>query len=351
MNTRIWGRVVAALGLAFGAAVVAPAADKTKPAQPNAQMQAVLDQLAALGPKPIVTLTPQEARVQPSPGDAVKALLKKQGKDTDPEPVGQVKDMDIPGPTGKIPVRTYTPKGNGPFPVLVYWHGGGWVLADLNTYDASARALCNAAGCVVVSCDYRHAPEHPFPAAADDAFAAYQWVLGHAADLGGDPKKVAVAGESAGGNLAAVTCLRARDRNVAAPVYQVLIYPVTNNDFDTPSYREHGDAKPLNVKMMKWFFAHYLGNQPSVARHPYAFPLQAADHQKLPRATIITAEIDPLRSDGKMYADKLEKAGVKVTYQNFEGVPHEFFGMGAVVDDAKKAVAKAAEGLKTAYGK
>ena len=347
MYTRM---IPGAAALCLAAAVAAVADDKPQAAKPNPQMQAVLDQLAALGPKPIETLSPEEARKQPSAADAVKALLKKTGKSTDPEPVAAVKDITIPGPAGKIAARVYTPKGDGPMPVLVYWHGGGWVLADLDTYDSSCRALCNAAGCVVVSCDYRHAPEHPFPAAADDAFAAYQWVLKRAADVGGDGKRVAVAGESAGGNLAAGVAIRARDTKVTPPLYQVLVYPVTNNNLDTPSYTQHADAKPLNKPMMKWFFAHSIGNQPSVVGNPLAFPLQA-DLSNLPPATVITADIDPLRDDGKMYAEKLMKAGVKATHENYEGVTHEFFGMGAVVDDAKKAVAKAADGLKGAFGK
>lgn len=338
----------AGCGVALVSADDAPKA--TPKGNPDPQMKAVLDALAELGPKPIETLTPQEARKQPSAADAVKAVLKKQGKKTDPEPVGSVKDVTWPGPAGKLPARVYTPKGDGPFPVLVYFHGGGWVLADLDTYDASCRALCNAAGCVVVSAEYRHAPEHPFPAAADDALAAYEYVLEHAKDLGGDPKQVAVGGESAGGNLAAVTCLRARDKGVVAPVHQLLVYPVTDVNFDTPSYTTYADATPLNKAMMKWFFAHYAGNR-LTGPHPYAVPLNAPDLSRLPPATVITAEIDPLRDDGRRYADKLKAAGVKVGHTNYDGVTHEFFGMGAVVDTAKEAVGKAAEGLKGGFGK
>ncbi len=197
------------LGLAGATARAQPTAD---PSMPNPQMKAVLDELAGLGGKPIETLLPAEARLQPSAADAVKSLLKKQGKPITPEPVGKVEDATIPGPSGPIPARIYTPAGDGPFPVLVYWHGGGWVIADLNTYDASPRALANAAGCIVVSCHYRQAPEHRFPAASDDAIAAYQWVLANAPGFGGDPARVAVAGESAGGNLAAVTALRGSPR-------------------------------------------------------------------------------------------------------------------------------------------
>ena len=332
--------------VAIATLAVPALADHTKP---DPQMQAVLDALAKLGPKPLETLTPEEARKQPGPPDAVKAVLKAKGKGTDPEPVGGVKDVKFMSGKVELPARVYTPKGDGPFPVLVYWHGGGFVIADIDAYDASCRALCNAANCLVVSCEYRHAPEHPHPAQGEDAFAAYQWVLKNAADWKGDTKRVAVGGESAGGNLAANVSIMARDKKVQAPVYQLLVYPVTDNNLDTDSYKAYADAKPLNMAMMKWFFAHTLGNQ-TPGQVKSAFPLKAV-LTGLPPATVITAEIDPLRDDGKNYADALTKAGVKVAHKNFEGVTHEFFGMGAVVDKGKEAVAFAAEGLKTGFGK
>lgn len=310
-------------------------------AKPDPQMQAVLDELAKLHPKPLEKLTPQEARIQPGPADAVKALLAASGKGVEPDAVGAVKDVTFTGPGGELPARIYTPEGDGPFPVLVYFHGGGWVIANLQTYDSSCRALCNEAKCIVVSCDYRHAPEHSFPAAADDAFAAYQWVLKNSASWQGDVSKIAIGGESAGGNLAAVTSIRARDEGLQLPVHQLLVYPVTNNDVNTQSYTEHANAKLLNKAMMEWFFVHYLGPKSPDSE---AFPLQVKDLSKLPPATIITADIDPLRDDGKAYADALRKAGIKVAYKNFEGVTHEFFGMGAVVEKAKKAVKFAVQG-------
>lgn len=317
--------------------------------KPNPQMKAVLDALRELGPKPLPTLTPDDARKQPGAAHAVKALLKKQGKSTDPEQDGAVADITFPGAAGNLPARVYAPTGAGPFPVLVYWHGGGFVLGDLGTYDSSCRALCNAAGCVVVSCEYRYAPEHPFPAAADDAFAAYKWVAANAANVNGDPKRVAVGGESAGGNLAAVTRLRARDAGTPAPVHQLLVYPVTDSDVTTPSYTENAAAKPFDKPMMLWFFAHYVGGRPP--RTAYATPLKAAGLSRLPPATVVTAQIDPLRNDGKRYADKLKAAGVKVDYKNDPGVTHEFFGTRAVPDDAKSAVGQAAAGLKAGFGK
>lgn len=333
-----------AISCLFVVALVLPV--QAQSAKPDPQMQAVLNELAKLGPKPIETLQPEDARTQPGPPDAVKALLKAQGKGIDPEPIGGIKDMSFASDGTTLPARVYTPQGNGPFPVLVYFHGGGWVIADIDAYDSSCRAICNAAGCIVVSCDYRRAPEHPFPAAADDALAAYQWVLKTAVELNGNPKRVAIGGESAGGNLAAVTSLRARDQKLQLPIHQLLIYPVTNNNLDTSSYIEHMNAKPLNKAMMKWFFTHYIGNESADAA---AFPLQAKDLSKLPPATIITADIDPLRDDGKQYAAALQKAGVKAAYKNFEGMTHEFFGMSAVVDKSKEAVSFAAQGLKSGF--
>ena len=330
-------------------AVAAAQDDASSQSQPDPQMKVVLDKLAELGVKPIPTLTPEQARRQPTVADAVKAVLKDRGESTAPLPVGGVRDMSIPGPAGAIAARVYTPQGNGPFPVVAYWHGGGWVIADIDTYDASARALCRNVGAVVVSCHYRQAPEHPFPAAEEDAFAAYLWVLANAASLGGDPQRVAVAGESAGGNLAAAVCLRARDEDIRLPVHQLLVYPVTGHDDDTPSYQAHADAKPLDKPMMEWFWGHYLPDA-SMADNAYAVPLKSASFTNLPPATVVTAGIDPLMSEGKTYADRLEDAGIDVAYRNFEGVTHEFFGTYAVVDQARRAIDFAAERLKAAFG-
>ena len=321
---------------------------QSTPAAPNEQMQAVLDQLAALHPKPIIQLPAPQARKQPSPADAVKALLKKQGKSTAPEPVGNVINRTIPGAGGPIPIRIYTPKGSGPFPIVVYYHGGGWVIANLDTYDASPRAIANLANAVVVSSHYRQGPEHRFPAAHQDAFAAYRWVLKNAKSLKGDSSKVAVMGESAGGNLAAAVAMMARDSSVQPPVYQVLVYPIAGYDVNTPSYQENAAAKPLNKPMMQWFFEKYL-RTPADGKNPL-IDLVNADLKGLPAATVITAQIDPLRSEGKQLADRLKLAGVQVDYKNYEGVTHEFFGMGVVVDEAKQAEQQAADGLHQAFG-
>ena len=318
------------------------------PPKPNKPMQAVLDQLEKLGPKPLDTLTPEEARKQPSPADAVKALLQSQGKSTDPEPVASVKNQTIKGPGGDIPIRIYTPKGDGPFPVIVYYHGGGWVIADLDTYDSSPRALANAAQAVVVSSHYRQAPEHPFPASHDDAFAAYKWVRDNARSFNGDANRIAVAGESAGGNLAAAVCIMAREQNVPLPVHQALIYPVAGTDMNTPSYRENANAKPLNKAGMEWFAKHEFKN-PQDKQDPRINLVRAPVSKNSPPCTIITAEIDPLRSEGKMLGEHWQQAGVKVNYKNYEGVAHEFFGMGAVLPEAKDATKVVAADLKKSF--
>ena len=338
--------------------VIAQAADKPymthdtpamkKPAQAEPHMQKVLDTLGTLGGKPIESLTPAEARKQPTPADAVKKVLQQQGKSTEPEAVANLKDMTIPGPIGDIPIHIYTPKGAGPFPVMVYYHGGGFVIADTKTYDATPRALANGAKAMMVAVDYHQAPEHKFPAAANDAYAAYLWVLQHAKEFNGDPKRVAVGGESAGGNLATVVAMMARDKKAQLPVHQLLVYPITNNDFNTPSYMTNADAKPLNRAMMQWFMNHYLAKAED-GNNPYVSPLKATSLKGMPPATVITDEIDPLMSEGKAYADRLKKEGVKVSYKNYTGVAHEFFGMGAVVPKAKEAQKMASSDLKKAF--
>lgn len=325
------------------------AAMTSAPATPNDQMQAVLTSLASLEPKPITDLSAVEARKQPSPADAVVALLKQEKKSTAPEPVGSVVNRTIKGPGGPIELRIYTPKGDGPFPVVVYYHGGGWVIANLDTYDASPRAIANLAGAVVVSSHYRQGPEHKFPAAHQDAFAAYKWTLANAKALKGDPTRIAVMGESAGGGLAGAVSLMARDSSVQLPVHQVLVYPIAGYDLNTPSYQENADAKPLNKPMMAWFFEQYL-KSPADGQNPL-IDLVHADLEGLPSATVINAQIDPLRSDGEQLARALEAAGVDADQKTYDGVTHEFFGMGAVVNEAKDAEGMAADALKDAFGR
>jgi len=317
-------------------------------AAPNAQMQLVLDQLGTLGGKPIETLSAAEARKQPTPTDAVKALLTKGGKSAAPDPAVSSIDRTIPGPAGPLPIRIYTPKvGTGPFPVVVYYHGGGWVIANKDVYDGGARALSKMANAVVVSVDYRLGPEHKFPAAHDDAFATYEWALKNAASIKGDPKRLAVAGESAGGGLAVATAIMARDKKDQMPLAIVSVYPIAGTDTMTSSYVENAKAKPLNRAMMSWFFDQYL-NGPQDRANPRV-NLVAADLRGLPPTTIINAQIDPLRADGEVLAQKLKGAGVQVEQKTYPGVTHEFFGMGAVVDSAKDAEQMAADALRKAF--
>ena len=342
-------RVFTFSSVAIGALVVtgAFAATPVQAPKADAHMQKVLDALASLGGKPIETLTPEEARKQPTPADAVKKVLADEKKPVTPEPGVTVKDMTVKGPNGDFPVHIYTPEGKGPFPVMVYYHGGGFVIADTMVYDASPRALAKMAKAIIVSADYHRAPEHKFPAAPNDAYAAYTWTLEHAKEFNGDPRRVAVGGESAGGNLATVVSIMARDKKATMPVHQLLVYPVVDNDMTRPSYVQNAAAKPLNKPMMEWFFKHYAADPAS----PMALPLKHADLKGLPPATIIAAEIDPLTSEGKAYADALTKAGVKVEYKLYTGVAHEFFGMGAVVPKAKDAEQFAANALTKAFKK
>ncbi|MFD0740385.1 alpha/beta hydrolase [Lysobacter koreensis] len=339
----------------------APDATVATPPKPDMEMQAVLDQLAKLGGKPIETLTPEEARKQPTPADAVKALLQSQGKPTAPEPVAKVSNRTFPGAGGAVPIRIYMPapmadQGAPPradadkqtWPVVLYIHGGGWVIADLDTYDASARALANRAQAIVVSTHYRQGPEHMFPAAHEDTLAAYQWVLKNAASLGGDPRKIALVGESAGGNMAANIAIAARDRKWQAPLHQVLVYPVADNDLNSPSYQENANAKPLNKAMIEWFVKHYVG-APEKTADPRIALVKTPDLKGVAPATIVLAQIDPLRSDGEKYAARLRESGVPVELKTYDGVAHEFFGMGAAVDKAKQAQAFVGERLRAAW--
>ena len=322
----------------------APAA----PAQPDAQMKAVLDNLAALNGKPIEALTPAEARQQPTPTDAVRQLLVNQGKPAAPPPGVILTKRTVDGAAGPLPANIYTPAGAGPFPVIVYFHGGGWVIGSKDVYDGGARALSMMAGAIVISADYRLGPEHKFPAAHDDAIAVYDWTLKNAGLLKGDAKRVALAGESAGGGLAVATAIAARDMKLRMPLAIISVYPIAGGDTTTPSYVRYAAAKPLNRPMMSWFFDHYLRS--AADRQDPRINLVAADLQGLPPTTIINAQIDPLLSDGEVLAEKLRAAGVRVTQTTYDGVTHEFFGMSAAHDKAKDANGMAADALKKAFG-
>ena len=317
----------------------------------DADMRAVLDAHASLGPRPIETLTPDEARRQPTPADAVKKVLLMQGRDTTPErlvPGVTARQTMIAGAAGQQRAIVYTPAGAGPFPVIVYFHGGGWVIGSPEVYDGGARGLAKQANAIVVNVDYRLAPEHKFPAQHDDALAAYRWALQNAASLGGDPRRVALAGESAGGNLAVATAFQARDAGLQRPAHVLSVYPIAQADTTTESYVENANARPLNRAMMGWF-ARHVSRTPADLQDP-RISLVRANLAGLPGVTIVTAEIDPLRTDGEMLERALRAAGVPVERRHFEGAAHEFFGMAAVVQDAMAAQQYAGQRLRAAFG-
>ena len=341
---------IALAGLtAAGAALAQTSAEPM--AKPTAQMQAVLDKLGELGAKPLGTLSVAETRAQPTPADAVKAVMADE-KIAVPEAVAAVKtrDFTIPGADGPVPARIYTPaSGDGPFPVIVYYHGGGWVIANIDVYDASPRALVAGTDAVVVAVSYRQAPEFKFPAAHDDAIAAYQWIVEHSGELNGDSTKIALVGESAGGNLAANVAIAARDRGWTQPLLQVLVYPIAGNDLKTPSYQENAEAKPLGRDGMAWFFEQAFAT-PDQTADPRLNLVARTDLAGLPPALVINAQIDPLRSEGEVYAKALTAAGVPVTQKTYANVTHEFFGMGPVLDEARDAEALATTALRKAFG-
>jgi len=252
------------------------------------------------------------------------------------EPVANLENRTIPGPAAPIPVRIYRPDTEPGLPVVVYFHGGGWTIGSLETHDNSCRALANAVGCVVVSVDYRLAPEHKFPAAVDDAFAATQWVAEHAAELGGDPTRVAVAGDSAGGNLAAVVSILARDQNAPALTFQLLVYPATDAERESASMRENASGYFLELDSMRWFDGHYLRDERDATDWRFS-PMRAGSLAGLPPAFVLTAEFDPLRDQGEAYARRLEEAGVPVELRRYDGVFHGFFGMRDLMEPAQQA--------------
>ncbi len=311
----------------------------------SVEQDSVLLALAGMNGKPIETLTAVEARKQPSPADAVAAMLRQGEKPTEPEAVKRVENRSLPTAAGPIPVRIYTPDNSGRRPVIVYFHGGGFVLATNDTYDASARALANATDAIVVAVEYRKAPEHRFPAAHDDAVAAYRWVARNAASIGGMPTRIALAGESAGGNLAVATAVAVKAMpTLPQPVAILAVYPVASPDTTTTSYTEHATARPLNRAMMSWFFRQYAPDSGS-ANDP-RLNLLRANLTGLPVTTIITAQADPLRSDGELLARRMKDMGVDVELRNYRGVAHEFFGQGAVLKEARDAVAYGANRLE-----
>jgi acetyl esterase len=307
------------------------------PLDPRART--LIDTLMGSGAPELDELPVEEARL------AITGLFAAQAE---PEAVGGIEDRTIPGPGGMIPIRIYRPTGHGPWPLLVFLHGGGWVIGDLDSHDAFCRRLTNAVPAVVVGVHYRRAPEHRFPAAAEDAYAALRWAAVEAPALGADPRRVAVAGDSAGGNLSAAVSLMARDRGGPAIAQQVLVYPVTDAAMDTPSYVENADGYFLTAKAMRWFWGHYLGES-SDGAHPYASPLRAPDLRRLPPALIQTAEYDPLRDEGEAYARRLQDAGVPVTLTRYDGMIHGFASLTATFPQAGTALAEIVTVLRAAF--
>ena len=323
----------------------------------NDQMQAVLEQFTAFNDPALPTLSARQARMAHSVTDAVNTLLAKNNRSA-PAPAVAVKQQVLPklytagsAPDG-VPVRIYTPTAaaTGARPGIVYLHGGGWVIGSLDVYEPAAQALAERTGAVVVSVDYRLASEtmNKFPAAHEDAYAAYKWVYENAASVGINPAKLAIAGESAGGNMAAAVCILARERGLVLPIHELLVYPVADNNPNTASYQQYANAVPLNKANILYFTGLYF-TTPADGDNRLISLVDVADLRGLPPTTIIAAEIDPLQTEGQSLRDKLTAAGVKVDYTLYPGTTHEFFGTYAVVPPANDAQTHAADRLKAAF--
>ena len=303
------------------------------------QAQRVIEAMAALNLKPVEDSTPAEAR------ESIRTRTAALGPFPD---VAAVVDHRVAVSGGEITVRAYSPDGPGPHPALVYYHGGGWVIGDLYTHDGLCRSITNAARCTVLSVDYRLAPESKYPVAVEDSYAALLWIVANAERLGIDRRRMAVGGDSAGGNLATVMALMARDRTGPRLALQVLIYPVTDHDLDTRSYRENATGYILTREGMRWFWNHYLASE-AQGREPYASPLHAASLAGLPPALVITAEYDPLCDEGEAYAARLRDAGVPVTLTRYPGMFHGFVRLTNVLDKARTALDEIASSVQKAF--
>jgi acetyl esterase len=303
-------------------------------------VKALIDQAAALNMPNFQSLSPQQAR----------EMYKATRSTAAPEPVDRSDDRTIPGPAGDIPVRVYAPANDGPLPALVYYHGGGWVIGDLDTHDGICRMLANRARCCVVSVDYRLAPEHKYPAAVDDSYAAAAYVQTHADEFGIDAARVAVGGDSAGGNLAAAVCLMARDLGGPPLVFQLLVYPVTDQSRTQKSYVDNATGYFLETDTMRWFSGHYLRTDAD-AQEAYAAPLLAKDVAAVPPALIITAEFDPLRDEGEQYGERLRAAGIPAAVSRYDGQVHGFLHMTELVPRAREAIDESAAALRDAFAR
>jgi acetyl esterase len=289
--------------------------------------------------------TPAPKMTELSPGET-REMYRLMRPVNDAMVVGSVENRTIPGPGGDIPIRIFKPDAEGALGILVNFHGGGWVFGDLDTSDAVCRGLCKAANCIVVSVDYRLAPEHVYPAAVEDAYAATCWVADHATELGGSGK-LAVTGESAGGNLAAVVALKARDEDGPTIAYQLLAYPVVDHDMNRPSYSENREGYLLETDLMAWFWNHYCPDA-NRRNEPEASPLRAASLADLPPAMVLTAEFDPLRDEGNAYATRLADSGVAAESICCEGLIHDFLATAELFECSKAPFDQAASALKQA---
>ena len=307
---------------------------------PNAQAQAVLDERAAAGGLPMHEATVGESRA------AQWGWIPYMGE---PAPVASSQTRFIPTPTAEIPVQIYTPHGDGPFPALVAFHGGCWVVGNTELADRPHRALANATGCVVVAVNYQKAPEHPFPVPLDDCYAGLEWTRAHAEELSVDPARIGVFGDSAGGNLAAAVCLKAREMGAPQPAVQVLVYPATDWHLETTSAKEFADGYGLTTEDMRWSWTQYAPDAQERSE-PLVSPLRAESLHDLAPAVVVTAEFDVLRDEGQLYADRLEAHGVPVVRHEYGGAIHGFLWMGAAVDECQQMLSDVAADLAAING-
>jgi len=304
------------------------------------QARAFIAEVAAAGVPPIQTMSPPDVR-------ALQRNFVPRLSGT-PEPVARTEDREIPGPAGPLPIRIYWPE-DAPSGILVYLHGGGWVIGSIETADAACRALARRTPCVVVSVGYRLAPENKYPAAFDDAVSATRWVSAHAQELGADPRRVAIAGDSAGGGLAAAVTLDARARGGPPLCFALLVYPATDLNTERPTYRTYGIGYLITVDEVRWYWDCYLrdGND---ANSEFACPLRAQSLRGLPPTLVLLAGCDPLRDEGEAYAARLRADGVPVETMLYDGMIHGFFTMPGVMDRARIAYGDAAVTLRRAFG-